>query len=94
MTNTAKAAAAMESAPAEVIRALKASFDHPKGDLALAWFLDTCCSTKTTIDENPFIMAAAEGRRQVWVALNEILGMNYRDMAAAQARAAGAYEDE
>lgn len=52
---------------------IQAVFTHPKADMLLLWLMDTCCAVDTTIDENPFIMAAAEGRRQVWVALNKIL---------------------
>ena len=54
----------LESDPGAVASAFKEVFDHPKAPIVLAWFLDTCRATETTLDENPLVMAAAEGRRQ------------------------------
>lgn len=76
-----QASNAMARHPDRVAGAIKRVFDHPEGDVVLAWLADTCGATTTTIDESPLIMAAAEGRRQVWVALNTILSMSERDIA-------------
>lgn len=72
----------LESDPGAVASAFKEVFGHPKAPIVLAWFLDTCRATETTLDENPLVMAAAEGRRQVWCAMNDILSMDARDIAA------------
>lgn len=59
---------------------IKQVFEHPRAGTLLAWLADTCCATESVFDENPFVMAAAEGRRQVWVALNQILSLSHADV--------------
>lgn len=86
----------LETDPVGIATAFKAVFSHPQADLVLAWLAETCCATETTFDENPYVMAAAEGRRQVWCALNEILSMTHRDIAAvrnAVARVGASYDE-
>ena len=80
MNPSERAIGKMAIAPARVARAYRAVFEHPDAPAVLAHLMDTCCVNETTIDENPFIMAAAEGRRQVWVAINNILSMDARDI--------------
>lgn len=78
---------AVEQNSAGVAADIKMVFTHPRADTLLAWLADTCRATETTLDENPIIMAAAEGRRQVWVALNQILALSGRDIAGIRERA-------
>lgn len=73
----------------QLARDIQAVFTHPRADTFLLWLMDTCCANDTTIDENPIIMAAAEGRRQVWVALNKILSLTQRDINALRGRMSG-----
>lgn len=80
--------------PAKVARAYKAVFGHPDAGTVLAHLMDTCCVNETTIDENAFIMAAAEGRRQVWVAINKILSMDARDIRDVNRMVAAWGDDE
>ena len=78
---------AIEANSAGLAEDVKQVMSHPRADTLLAWLADTCCATESTIDENPILMAAAEGRRQVWVALNQILGLTVRDIADIRRRA-------
>jgi hypothetical protein len=80
MNPSERAIEKMAAAPAKVARAYREVFEHPSAPTVLAHLMDTCCVNETTIDENPLIMAAAEGRRQVWVAMNNILSMDARDI--------------
>ena len=68
---------------------IQAVFTHPKADMLLMWLWDACCVSETTIDPNPLIMAAAEGRRQVWIALNTILSLTQRDINEIRGRMTG-----
>lgn len=88
MTPEELAQDAMTKHPDQVAADIQAVFSHPRADTLLAWLMDTCCATETTIDESAILMAAAEGRRQVWVALNKILSLNARDIAALRRRVA------
>lgn len=89
-----KARDKMELHPDKIARAYKNVFSHPEAPTVLAHLMDTCCALETTIDENPFIMAAAEGRRQVWVAMNKILSMDAREIRDAQRQVASWGNDE
>lgn len=81
-----RAADALTERPDKVAADIQRVFTHPNADTLLVWLADTCCATETTVDENPFLMAAAEGRRQVWVALNKILALSAKDIAEMRRR--------
>lgn len=87
-------ARAMAQTTDVVVSDIQSVFQHPRAGTLLAWLMDTCCATETTIDENPIIMAAAEGRRQVWVALNKILSLSAKDIAEIRRNLIAAREDE
>lgn len=70
----------MEENGDRVAADIKAVFEHPRAGTLLAWLADTCCATESTFDENHAVMAAAEGRRQVWCALNQILALSHADV--------------
>lgn len=55
-------------------------------DIVLAWFADLCGATESIADSDPLVMAVAEGRRQVWLALQDILRVSERDIREAQER--------
>jgi len=80
----ARAREALEDNPVEIANSFQRLFAQPEGEVFLAWLIDMCSTNHTTFDENPLRMAAAEGRRQVWCAINEILQMTARDIADVQ----------
>jgi len=86
----------LDTDPVAIATAFKAVFSHPQADIVLAWLMDTCRATETTIGDelNPIAIASAEGRRQVWLAVNEILSLDGRDIAAIRNRVSRAqWED-
>lgn len=83
----------MAANPDKVAVEIQAVFSSPRADMLLAWLMDTCNATETTIDESAIIMAAAEGRRQVWVALNKILSLGPRDINRIRQRIAAREAD-
>ena len=82
MNPEARAGAVADTNPAEVASAIKRVMDHPDAGTFLTWMMDTCNATTTPYDDNPYAMAASVGRQQVWMALNTILSMDARDIAA------------
>jgi len=93
MTKEEQAQEALEAHPDSLVGAVKAVFDHPRAGQALVWLADVCCATESTINENPFLMAAAEGRRQVWVALNQVLALSQKDITALRQQVIDTKED-
>ncbi len=75
--------------PEKVQAAFKKSFSGPLGKLTLAWIADTCGATASTADDNPTTMAVAEGRRQVWLAIQDVLTMTEGDIRDLQSQVAG-----
>lgn len=75
--------------PEKVRAAFRKSFNGPLGKLTLAWIADVCGATVTTADENATVMAVAEGRRQVWLAIQDVLSMNESDIRSLQNHVAG-----
>lgn len=84
----------MAAHPDKIAVEIQSVFSHPRADTLLAWLMDTCNATETTIDESAIIMAAAEGRRQVWVALNKILSLGPRDINRIRQRIAAREAEE
>jgi len=74
--------------PRKVKTAYKKAFAGPMGKLVLAHIADTCGATETTVDENPTMMAVAEGRRQVWLAIQDVLTMSEGDLRELQGEVA------
>lgn len=64
----------------QVRAAYQTAFSGPSGKLVLAHIADTCGATETTADENPHTMAVAEGRRQVWLTIQDVLRMSESDL--------------
>jgi len=85
--------AQLETHPDQLATSIKAVFEHPKADVLLTWLMDVCSATQTPFDEDPLTMAAAVGRQQVWFALNTILSMDGRDIAACR-EAVAAWEND
>ena len=77
-----------------VAKAFKQAFEGEDGEILLAWFFDVCAVAESTLDESALVMAAAEGRRQVWLAMNEVLGLTYRDIRRIHERIREAVESE
>ena len=65
--------------PKKVRSAMKKAFGGPMGKLALAWIADTCGATR---------MMIAEGRRQVWLAIQDVLSMSESDIRDLQSEVA------
>lgn len=74
--------------PKKVRSAMKKAFGGPMGKLALAWIADTCGATETTADDNANRMMIAEGRRQVWLAIQDVLSMSESDIRDLQSEVA------
>ena len=63
------------------------------GPVVLAHIADTCGATETTADSDPVTMAVAEGRRQVWLVIQEVLRMSESDIRDMQERVAQSGEN-
>lgn len=74
--------------PREVRDAYAAAFQGPKGSLVLAHLADTCGATRTTFETDLHAMAVAEGRRQVWLVIQDVLNLTEADLRDLQAEVA------
>jgi len=71
--------------PREVRDAYARVFSGPHGSLVLAHLADACGATRTTFDSDLQAMAVAEGRRQVWLVIQDVLSINEADLREMQA---------
>ena len=74
--------------PREVSDAYRSTFSGPSGSLVLAHLADTCGATRTTFDADLHSMAIAEGRRQVWLVIQDVLGLSESDLRDVQSEVA------
>ena len=70
--------------PRKVKVAYKKAFAGPMGKLVLAHIADLCGATESTVDDSPTLMAVAEGRRQVWLAIQDVLTLSESDLRELQ----------
>lgn len=56
------------------------TFDAPTGREVRNWMKDFCRADKSCFHENPYAMAAMEGRRDVWVAINQRLTLEPHEL--------------
>ncbi len=75
-------ASVFDAIPDETARAYRDLFDSENGKLVLAHLAHTCHATRTTmIEEEPLV---AEGRRQVFLMIQDCLALDERDLRALQ----------
>lgn len=74
--------------PREVRDAYASVFRSPNGSLVLAHLADTCGATRTTFETDLHAMAIAEGRRQVWLVIQDVLNLAEEDLREMQAEVA------
>ena len=74
--------------PREVTDAYRSVFSGQSGNLVLAHLADACGATRTTFTSDLQSMAIAEGRRQVWLVIQDVLGLSESDLRDVQAEVA------
>jgi len=67
-------------APRDVRDAYASVFRGPQGSLVLAHLADACRATRTTFEGDPWSMAVTEGRRQVWMIIQDVLSLTEQDL--------------
>lgn len=75
-------ASVFEAIPDEIARAYKKIFDSIDGELVLTHLAEVCGATGSAADEGPHALAVAEGRRQVWLMIQDCLCLDERDLRA------------
>lgn len=56
--------------------------ENPEGEKLLAWLSQVCRANQTTWQGDRDAMLVAEGRRQVWLAIRELLDLSDAKVAA------------
>ena len=66
------------------------------GRFVLSWIADACHATESIASNDPIEMAKAEGRRQVWLAIQDVLRLTEKDIRDMQEGVSytGGYENE
>ena len=72
------------SYPRQVRNAYTSVFSGPQGKLVLAHLSDTCGATETTARETELETILAEGRRQVWLVIQDVLSLSEADIREMQ----------
>jgi hypothetical protein len=70
--------------PVRLWRAYQELFSGENSKLVLTHLADLCGVLDSVDSDDPIVIARAEGRRQVFLAIMDMLGMGYKDVAAAQ----------
>ncbi len=74
-----------------VRRALRATFlrkNDRESTVALVYISLMCFAVESTFDENPFVMAGASMKREVWLELQNRLGLSDTELRALHERVA------
>lgn len=66
--------------PRKVRDAYVSTFNHPQGETVLAHLADACGATQTTARENTNDILIAEGRRQVWLLIQDMVGITEQEI--------------
>lgn len=74
--------------PREIRDAYSTVFRGPKGSLVLAHLADACGATRSTYDPTQHAMNVAEGRRQVWLVIQDALNLTEDDLRGLQSEVA------
>lgn len=74
--------------PAEPWQAVRAWYDHPKGEIGFAWFADQCGVYDVDDTNDPIAMAKADGMRTAFFLLWDLASADGKSVMELQRRAA------
>ncbi len=66
--------------PRRIHSAYRATFGTDQGRFVLAHIADMCHATETTFETDPMAMAVAEGRRQIWLSIQDMMEITELDL--------------